>query len=314
MQEVSMRLNKSRKTETLRKINKYKVLYLLFITIFLYYAVLRYWPIFLAWIVAFKDLGIGEKIFDSDWVGFGNFITMFSDSEVKKVLLNTVQISLLRLGVGFVPPIMLAIMFHDMQSKYFKKVAQNIVYIPYFFSWVIIYGIAYAFLSEGHGFLNAMIRNMGFNGVDFFMNPKLFRPIIILSALWKEVGWGTIIYLAALSNVDPELYEAAMIDGAGPLRKIWNITVPSILPVVVFVLCISLGGLFYAGGEQILLFYNAAVIDKADIIDTWIYRVGLSSFQFGLATAVGLFQSFFGMILVLSSNFLAKKYTGNGIW
>jgi putative aldouronate transport system permease protein len=292
----------------------HRTLYLLFLPVLAYYILIRYWPIALAWIVSFKDLKIGLGIWNSKWVGLANFRDIFMDSEILRVIKNSFEISLLRLGFGFLPPIVLAIVFHDMNSQWFKKATQTVVYIPHFFSWVVIYGIVFAIFSTGTGLVNNVFAALGLERVEFLMNKHAFRPILIGSAIWKELGWSTIIYLAALSTVDPQLYEAAVLDGAGPLKRIRYITLPSILPVITFVLCINLGFILFAGGEQILLFYNNAVYDVADIIDTWVYRVGLARMQFSIGTAVGLFQSFFGMITIIVANALAKRYTGRGIW
>ncbi len=237
------------------RIKQHRTLYILFIPVFVYYVVIRYWPIGLAWIVAFKDLKLGGGVFNSEWVGLNNFSIIFKDPQLFNVLKNTVEISLLRIIVGFVPPIILAIMFHDLSTKHFKKWAQTVVYIPHFFSWVIIYGVVFAFFSTGFGFVNNFLQWLGFSRYDFILDENWFRPILIGSALWKEIGWGTIIYLAALSSVDPHLYEAARIDGAGPMKRTYHITLPSILPVITFLLCLNFGTILYAGGEQVLLFY-----------------------------------------------------------
>lgn len=297
-----------------RRIVRHRMLYLMFLPVAVYYIVFRYWPIGLAWIVAFKDLKLGMGVFDSAWVGLDNFRVMFEDPEIVNVLRNTVEISLLRIVVGFFPPIILAIMFHDLSSGRLKKWLQSAVYIPHFFSWVIIFGIVFAFFSTGTGFVNNVLEALGLSRIEFFLSEGWFRPILIGSALWKEVGWSTIIYLAALSTIDAQLYEAAKIDGAGPIRRIFAVTLPGILPVVTFVLCLSLGNILFAGGEQILLFYNKAVLDTADVIETWVYREGLSRLQFSVGTAVGLFQSLIGMVVILAGNTLAKRYTGRGIW
>lgn len=297
-----------------RRIVEHRVLYAMFVPVLAYYVIFRYWPIVLAWIVAFKDLQLGSGVFSSPWVGFDNFRILFQDPEIVNVIRNTVEISLLRIVVGFFPPIILAILFHDMSSRRLKRWLQSAVYIPHFFSWVIVYGIVFAFFSTGSGFVNNMLETMGFGRFEFFLSEAWFRPILLGSALWKEIGWSTIIYLAALTTVDPQLYEAAKIDGAGPLKRISAITLPSILPVVTFVLCISLGNILYAGGEQIMLFYNKAVLDSADVIETWVYREGLNRLQFSIGTAVGVFQSIIGMGFILASNYLTKKFTGRGIW
>ena len=297
-----------------RRIVEHRTLFLLFIPVLVYYVLLRYWPISLAWIISFKELKLGLGIANSPWVGLANFREIFSDPDILRVIRNSVEISVLRIVVGFAPPIILAIMFHDMVLPWFKKTTQTIVYIPHFFSWVVIWGMVFAVFSTGTGLINNLIEWLGFERVEFLLSKRWFRPILIGSALWKELGWGTILYLAALATVDPQLYEAAVLDGAGPLKRIRYVTLPSILPVVTFVLCINLGHLLLAGYEQVLLFYNSAVYEVADIIETWIYRVGLSRQQFSIGTAMGLFQSFIGMVLILVSNFLAKRYTGRGIW
>ena len=297
-----------------RRILDHKWLYLMFAPVAIYYVIFQYWPIVLSWIVAFKDVKLGKGILGSDWVGWENFTEIFGDPELINVFSNTVEISLLRLVFGFFPPIILAIMFHDMTTKLFKKVSQTIVYIPHFFSWVIVYGIVFALISTGPGLINNVIDMLGFPRVEFLLSEGWFRPILIASGVWKEIGWSTIIYLAALSTISNELYEAAAIDGAGPLQRIRHITIPSILPVITFVLTINLGFILFAGGEQILVFYNSAVYDTADVIDTWVYREGLGRMQFSIGTAMGLLQSAIGLVLVLTFNAVAKRLTGRGIW
>ena len=226
-----------------RRIVEHRTLFLLFIPVLVYYVLLRYWPISLAWIIAFKDLKLGLGIVNSPWVGLQNFREIFSDPDILRVIRNSVEISVLRIVVGFAPPIILAIMFHDMVLPWFKKTTQTIVYIPHFFSWVVIWGMVFAVFSTGTGLINNLIEWLGFERVEFLLSKRWFRPILIGSALWKELGWGTILYLAALATVDPQLYEAAVLDGAGPLKRIRYVTLPSILPVVTFVLCINLGHL-----------------------------------------------------------------------
>lgn len=304
----------SKGSELWKNIKRHKMLYLLFTPVLAYYVLVRYWPIVLSWVAAFKDLKIGAGVFNSKWIGLENFRIIFSGPDLLKVIQNTFEISFLRLLIGFLPPIILAIMFHDMVLDRFRKWCQTIMYIPHFFSWVIVYGLVFAFFSTGTGFVNNLLQTMGMDKVEFLLSSAWFRPILIGSGLWKELGWGTIIYMAAMTSIDKEQFKAAKIDGAGPVKRIIHITFPSILPVISFVLCINLGFILYAGGEQILMFYNSSVYDVADVIDTWVYRVGLGSMRYGVGTAVGLFQSFIGMILVLISNNLSKRYTGNGIW
>ena len=306
--------NRRRESGLWQRIVAHKTLYLLFLPVLIYYVLVRYWPIGMAWIVAFKDLKLGAGVWGSEWIGLDNFRILFTDPQLVKVLRNTVEISLLRIVFGFVPPIILAVMFHDLTSRRFKKWTQTIVYIPHFFSWVIMFGIVFALFSTGTGLVNNAMEAMGFPRKEFFLDQNWFRPLLIGSAIWKEIGWGTIIYLAALATVDPQLYEAAAMDGAGPLRRIYHITLPGLSSVIIFLICLQLGTILYAGGEQILLFYNQAVLDKADVVDTWIYRESLGRMQYSIGTAMGLFQSFVGMLLVLATNALSKRFAGRGIW
>jgi putative aldouronate transport system permease protein len=303
-----------RKHSLWERIVDHRSLYLLFLPVLAYYVIIRYWPITLAWIVSFKDLKIGLGVWNSKWVGLKNFTDIILDPAIMRVIRNSFEISLLRIAIGFLPPIILAIIFNDMTTEWFKKSTQTIVYIPHFFSWVVIYGMVFAIFSTGTGLVNNVLAALGMGRAELLMSKSAFRPILIGSAIWKELGWGTIIYLAALSTVDPQLYEAAVLDGAGPLKRIRYITFPSIMPMITFVLCVNLGFILFAGGEQILLFYNNAVYDVADIIDTWVYRVGLARMQFSIGTAVGLFQSVFGMVTIVVANALAKRFTGRGIW
>ncbi len=293
---------------------KYRLLYLLFVPVAAYFVIFQYWPIVLSFIVAFKDLKLGRGIFKSEWVGFENFTEIFTDPQLLQVFSNTVEISLLRLIFGFFPPIILAVLLHDLSSRLFTKISQTIIYIPHFFSWIIVYGIVFAMFSTGSGLINNLLDAVGQQRIDFLLSEDWFRPILIGSGVWKEIGWSTIIYLAALATIDDELYEAAAIDGAGPLQRIRYITLPAILPVITFVLTINLGFILYAGGEQILAFYNSAVYGVADVIDTWVYREGLGRLQFSIGTAMGLLQSVVGLFLVLGANYLARRSTGRGIW
>ncbi len=292
---------------------RYWFLYLLFVPVIVYYLVFRYYPIFLQGILAFKQYKLSSGIWGSPWVGFDNFTYVFARPDFYNVLENTIVISLLRIAFGFFPPIVLAILLFDLRSSWLRRVSQTILYIPHFFSWVIIYGIVFAMFSNT-GMVNQLIMGIGGSEQNFLMAPEWFRPLIVGSGIWKEIGWGTIIYLAALTGIDPSIYEAAKVDGAGPLQRIRHITLPGIRPVVVFLFTLSLGSVLNAGVEQILLFYSPATYEIGDIIDTFVFRQGLNQLQYSMATAVGLFQSVIGLILILSANWLAKRYAGTGIW
>ena len=289
-------------------------IYLMFLPAFVYFVIFRYWPMVLGIITSFKNLKIGLGIFNSQWVGLENYRAVFSDPAIVKVISNTVEISLLRIIFGFLPPIILAIVFYDLFTRKFKNICQTLVYIPYFFSWVIVYAIVLATFSTGSGFVNNIIALLGLKRIDFLLSEFWFRPILIFTDIWKNAGWSSILYTAALSGIDHQIYESAMIDGAGPIKRIIHITIPGIAPVITFSLCLTFGNILRAGGEQVLLFYNPAVYNVGDIIDTWVYRVGLGQMQYSVGTAVGLFQSIVGMIMILFTNYLSKRYSNRSIW
>lgn len=301
------------KKPLLVRMKRFWFLYVLLIPVIAYYITFRYVPIFLQGVIAFKDYNLGLGIWGSPWVGFDNFMYVFSKPEFYRVLKNTIIISVYRLLFGFFPPILLAILLFDLRSRILRRVSQTILYIPHFFSWVIMYGIMFALLSNT-GFINQILMNMGFESVNFLMGSEWFRTMIVGSGIWKEIGWGTIIYLAGLSMIDPTLYEAAKIDGAGPIQRLRHITLPGIKSVIVFLFTLSLGGILNAGGEQILLFYSPATYEVGDIIDTFVYRQGLTELQYSLGTAISFFQSIIGLTLILVANSLSKKYAETGIW
>jgi len=302
-----------KKSTTVLKLTKYKSLYAILAIIVAYYILFNYIPIFMGVIISFKNLKVGMSISAAKWVGFDNYIYIFKNPEVVNVVVNTLAISVLRLLWGFWPPIFLAIFIFDIVSPVYKRVCQTIVYIPYFFSWVIVYGIVFAFFS-GNGFVNGIISSLGGARVDFLTDPGIFRSTIVGSQLWKGIGWGTILYFAALTNVNPELYEAARMDGAGPITRMRVITIPSIMPIIVFSLIMSIGQILNNDFEQILLFYNAAVYSVGDIIDTWVYRIGLGKMQYSIGSAVGLLKAGVSLILIVVANNMAKKLSGRGLW
>jgi putative aldouronate transport system permease protein len=218
------------------------------------------------------------------------------------------------LAFGFLPPIALAIMLNEVVVGWYKKWVQTVTYLPHFLSWVILYGISFAFLSEGSGLVNQWIKALGGDSIGFLVSEQWFRTLIVGTDMWKDTGWGTIIYLAAITGINPSLYEAAVMDGAGKLKQIWHITLPGIAPVIVLMFIMRLGHVLDAGMEQILVFYNPLVYSVGDIIDTWTYRMGILGGRFSLATAVGLFKSLIGLILVVTANRVARKMNGSGIW
>ncbi|MFC5404210.1 ABC transporter permease [Cohnella soli] len=301
------------KKARLGAIKRFGFIYLLLAPAVLYYIVFRYYPMAMQAMLAFKDFSLLGGVWGSPWVGLDQFHALFAKPDFGQVVRNTIWISLLRIGFGFFPPIILAIFLFDLRFRLLRTFSQMILYIPHFFSWVIVYAIIYAVFTN-NGLANHAIEWLGGAPQDFLMAPEWFRTLLVGSAIWKEIGWGTIIYLAGLTTLDSSLFDAAKMDGAGPWRRIWHITLPGIRPVIVFLFTLSLGHILYAGGEQVLLFYNPATMEVGDIIDTWVYRQGLTQLQYSLASAMSLFQSVFGLCLVVVANALARKYSGAGIW
>ena len=315
MAERAIAVSDKRRRKTLmNRLRRYAVLYLLIVIPIAYLFVLRIYPILLQVVLSFKDYTLKQGIWGSRWVGVDNFTELFGSNSFQRILVNTLRISLLRLACGFFPPIILSIMLFDMTSKRFRSFSQSILYIPHFFSWVIVYAIVQV-LFQNTGYINAIRVFFGGEPTDFLMDVDYFLPILIGSGIWKGLGWSTIIYLAALTGINIELFEVAKIDGAGPLQRVWYITIPGILPVIAFVLTMSLGSILSAAGsEQIILFYGPANYSVSDVIGTWVYRQGLGKLKYSLGSAVAMFESSVGLILVLLCNWIASRYAGVGIW
>lgn len=277
--------------------------------------VFNYIPIVLQSIMSLIHFNLRDGLFGSDFVGLQNYIDLFSPvNNVGRLVRNTIEISLLRMAFGFFPPLILAIILFDLRSVKYRKIAQTIVYIPYFFSWVIVYGISYGLFSA-EGLLSSIIQAFGGEGKNYLMFAQYIRPILVSTSLWKNVGWGTIIYLAALTSIDGQLYDSAKIDGCGPLQRIWHITLPGIRHIIIFLLMLNIGNLLRnVDAEQILLFYNPATYSKADVIDTWLYRIGLKEFEYGLGTALAFLQSTLGLIMILTANYISRKKFKVSLW
>lgn len=295
------------------RLKKYRALVPIVIIGIAYYFIFNYIPIIWGFIISLKDFKVGSTISGAPWVGLKNYVDVIQNPEMKKLLINTLRISVARLIFTFIPPILLTLIIFDIKSAAFKRVSQTIVYVPHFFSWVIIYGIVYAFFC-GTGFVNAALTKLGLGTYDFLTSKNAFVPLIVGSQVWKEAGWNTILYFAALTGINPELFEAAKLDGAGPIARIRVISLPTMLPVITFSMIMALGNILNNDFEQILLFYNASVYEVADIIDTWVYRVGLGRMQYSIGSAVSMMKGVISMILILGSNQLSKKLTGRGMF
>jgi putative aldouronate transport system permease protein len=296
-----------------RDIIKNRWLYAMLVLPLAYFIIFQYWPLWNAQI-AFKDFKPLLGVFRSPFTGFDHFITFFNSFYFEQLIGNTLIISFLKLVVGIPAAIILALALYETAFKRFAGFVQTFAYLPHFLSWVIMFGILLMLLSPSNGLINSIIEAAGGEPIAFLTSPDWFRTVVVVSDVWKEMGWGTIIYLAALIGIDPTLYEAAAVDGASRLQRIWYISLPGILPVVAIVTMLRLGHILNAGFNQIFILYSLPVYSVGDIIDTWVYRQGILEFQLSLATAVGLFKGVIGLVLVLVSNKAVKRLGGSGLF
>jgi putative aldouronate transport system permease protein len=296
-----------------RAIWRHRWLYALITPSLIYFVLFKYLPLYNAQI-AFKDFKPLRGVEGSPWVGLKHFRTFVNSYYFEQLLANTLFFSLAKLILGIPLAIILAIALYETSMPLFRKLVQTASYLPHFLSWVIVFGILLAMLSPGNGLINQVIKAMGGQPIAFLTTPIWFRAVVIGSDIWKETGWSTILYLAALMAIDPALYEAATIDGASRLQRIRFISLPNILPVVVIVTMLRLGTILDAGFGQIFVLYSLPVYGVGDIIDTWVYRQGILQFQFSLATAVGLFKGVIGLVLIIVSNRIARRIAGAGLY
>jgi len=264
--------------------------------------------------IAFKDFNIFTGFGDSPWVGWKHFEKLFTSPDFARVFQNTVIISLLKIIILFPLPIIVALMLNEMKNMIIKRSVQTVIYLPHFLSWVIVSGLFIDLLSTNGGLVNKLLVSLNLEPVAFFLDNSVFRSVLVTSAGWKETGWSTIVYLAAFSMVDPTLYEAAKIDGAGRWKQLWHITLPGIAPIIILMFILRLGNILEAGTEQILVMYNPVVYKVSDVIGTYVYRQGLGNQDYSFTTAVGLFEAVISFTLVIVGNALSKKYLQRGIW
>jgi len=293
-------------------LKRYWQLYALISLPIIYFLIFRYGPMYGVQI-AFKDFNLFQGISGSEWIGFDAFREVFGMRDFYTTLRNTFMLNFLDLIVSFPAPIILAIMLYEVRFKWFKKISQTILYIPHFISWVIIGGIVYQLFGNQSGMVNGVLESMGLNSIPFLTEKNPWLVTYLFTGVWQSAGWGTILYLAALTGVNKELFEAAEIDGASRLKRIWHITLPSIKPTIVTLLILNLGHMVSIGFDRPYIIGNTAVREYSDVLSTFVYRVGLESGQYTLATVVGLFQAVVGLVFVLGSNYISKKTTGEGI-
>ena len=289
-----------------------KALYLLVLPVLIFYIVFHYKPMYGA-IIAFKDYSPGLGVAKSPWVGFANFTRFFKGPYFWRLIRNTLLLSLYNLIFGFPAPIILALLLNEVRNKKFKSITQTITYLPHFISMIVVTGMITNFCMT-NGLFNDIIVLFGGERSPLLQNPNLYRTIYIVSGIWQEVGWGSIIYLSALSGVDAQLYEAAAIDGAGKWKQMLHVTLPGISPTIITMLILKMGSLMSLGYEKTILLYNASTYETADIISSYIYRVGLLDQDWSYSTAIGLFNSVINCILLVLTNRLSKKLSDNSLW
>ncbi len=292
---------------------RYRILYLLSVPGILYFFLFKYVPLFGS-IIAFQNYNIFKGITGSDWVGLEHFQKMFSHYDFLRILNNTLLLGLYDLVIAFPVPILLAILLNEVRMIVFKRLLQTIVYMPHFLSWVVISGIFMGIFSMDAGVVNKALGFLGMQPIYFLGEDSYIRSILIGSGIWRDSGYGTIIFLAAIAGINPDLYEAAEVDGAGRLKQIWSITLPSLLPTIMILLLLHIGKFLDLGFERVFVFLNPLNLESGEILDTYIYKAGLLSQQYSYTTAIGLFKSVVGLMLVLLGNFFSKKTTGESLY
>lgn len=292
----------------IKNIKEHKLLYIMILPVVIWYIIFHYIPM-IGILMAFQNYSPFKGFFQSEWVGLQHFKDFFSSIYFWRLLRNTFLLSFYNLIFGFPVPIIFALLLNEVRNSLFKRVVQTVSYMPYFISLVVVAGIIIDFTSSDGVITQILHRFFGVEETNLLGKPELFRTIYIVSDIWQGFGFASIIYLAALTSIDPELYEAAMIDGAGRLKQTWYITLPGIMNTVVILLILRIGTLLFVGHEKILLLYTPLTYETADVISTYVYRKGLQEFNYGYSTAVGLFNSIINSILLIISNKLAKKYT-----
>ncbi|MGG1516435.1 ABC transporter permease subunit [Paenibacillus oryzisoli] len=282
------------------------------IPVIAYYIIFHYAPLY-GTLMAFKEYSPAKGIAGSEWIGFANFKDFFTSFYFWRILKNTVIISLCTLVFEFPAPIILALLLNEVRSKYFKRFAQTITYMPYFISLVVICGIIVSFTNSG-GVINNLFTHFGYDGQAMLQKAGLFRPIYVLSEIWQRIGWESIIYIAALTGIDQEQYEAARMDGASRFKMITHITLPGIMPTISIMFILRIGNMLNVGFEKIILLYNSLTYETADVIASFVYRKGLLEFNWSYSTAVGIFNSVVNLTLLILANRITRKLNNSSLW
>lgn len=295
-----------------KELSRNKYIYLMLVPVVLWYIIFMYLPMY-GEIIAFKDFRPARGILGSPWVGFDHFKNFFNDIYFGRIIKNTILISIYDIIWGFPAPIILALLLNELRGKLFKRTVQTLTYLPYFVAMVVVCGIIKDFVSS-EGLITQILSVFGFEKSNMLGNPKLFRTIYVSTNIWQGAGWGSIIYLAAISGIDPSLYEAAVIDGAGKWKQALHITLPGISSTMIILLILRLGSIMNVGHEKIILLYNPIIYETADVISSYVYRKGLMEFNYSYSAAVGLFNSFINLIFLLVANQLSRKVSESSLF
>lgn len=302
-----------KKPTGLEAVKRDKWLYLLLVPGVLYFLIFKYWPMW-GVLIAFKDYSPYLGFWQSEWVGFEYFKDFFMNPDFFRLLRNTLMLAALDLIFAFPAPLIVALLLNELRHAIYKRCIQTFIYVPHFVLWTIVVSITFVFFTVDTGVMNKVLQSITGREIAFLSDPEWFRPMIVLQSIWKETGWGTILFLAALASVDQEQYEAAVMDGAGRLRRMWHITLPAIRSTIVVLLILRIGSFLNIGFEQIFLMTNSLNRSVAEIFDTYVYVVGITQGAYSYSTAVGLFKSVVGIILIFCANYIAKKFDQDGLF
>ena len=312
--QVETNVKKRKSWATIRKqMWSDRQLYLMLIPFLLFYALFVYKPMW-GLQAAFRDYNIFKGMSGSEWVGLGNFKTVFENPYFLRILKNTLLIGIYSLIFSSPMPIILALLLNELRSKKFKSLVQTCTYLPYFISTVVVAGMVTSFLAPSNGIVNLLIEKLGFEKIYFLSKPEYFRTIFITQGIWQGAGYASIVYIAALGGIDMELYDAAMVDGCGRWKQTLHVTLPGLMPTIVTLFIINVGNIINVGYEKIILLYQPATYETADVISTYVYRLGMEQANYGVSTAMGLFNSVVGFIFVFAANKLSNKINGMGLW
>jgi len=297
----------------LYRVKKSKVLLLMFLPCLLYYLIFKYAPMF-GVAISFQDYNLFKGIWESKWVGFKYYQLFFENPDFFILIRNTFLLGFYNLVFGFPAPIILALLLNEVTRNVFKRFVQTVSYLPHFISTVVVAGMVTMFLSPSSGIVNQLMKWIGLEPINFLMNPSYFRTIYVASDIWQHVGWETIIYLAALTSIDPQLYEAAKMDGANRWQQTLSITLPGMAPTIIILLILNVGRVLEVGFEKVFLLYNPATYETADVIGTYVYRTGIISGNYSYATAIDLFMGIISLVLIYGANLVSRKISETSLW